>query len=222
MPDEDATGRLYRAFLTAPGKSWSQRELARAAGCSPTLVSRTVSRLQEAGALARPYRNRVVLTGPFSLLLRWAVRHRLPRPVYVRTDLTTEGVERELARSGVAAVTLFRGAWHRIRELEARVVESYVSAPAIDSLARRLGRITHRPSTAGAVLLPSHGPELVSGDIVDGVPLVAVAQNCVDLLAIGGQGPRAAVELARRTWILGEIADGSATPPRPRDLPAEV
>lgn len=192
--------RIYRLLLTYPQSSWMQKDLASRARCSRGYVSRLVGELVEAGVLARPYKNRVVLTGPSKLFMLWAARRRLPTPTFVVTRQPPEEVESVLAVTPGTALTLFRAAWHRTKFMAVTAVEAYVPEGDLRSVAERLGDPTTEPTSV--VLYPTEGGELEGAERAEGVPLVSVPQNVVDLIAFGGQGPRVAMHLARAGGLL--------------------
>ncbi|HEY5605876.1 MAG TPA: hypothetical protein VIL45_05065 [Thermoplasmata archaeon] len=192
---ETARERIYRLLLTHPKQSWMQKDLAARAGCSRGHASRVVEALTVMGVLARPFKNRVVLTGPAKLLTLWASQRRLPPPTYVETARTQEELEAEIEGSPGTGLTLFRAAWHRTKFMATSTVEIYAPRTAIAALANRLGSPAAEPTTVS--LYPTEGPELEGIERVGSVPLVSVPQNVVDLMAVGGQGPRVAIHLAR-------------------------
>ncbi len=197
---DTATERLYRLLLTYPRESWIQKDLAARAGCSRGHTSRVVAALVSAGALARPYKNRVVLTSPAKLLTLWAARRVLPPPAFVATDRDPETVEDLLRESSGVGLTLFRAAWHRTKFLMTRTVEMYVPGAELRDWIDRLGSASEDP--ARVVLYPTAGAELEGLERIDGLPLVSVPQTYVDLIAVGGQGSRVAIHLARAAGLL--------------------
>lgn len=190
-----AQERLYRVLLLDPKRAWRQTELAARADCTRGYVSRVVNSLVAAGVLGRPYRTRVVLTGPAKLLTLWAARRRLPSPRFVTTSRTPEAVDAILASHEGVALTLFRAAWHRTKFMATASVEAYVSRDDLPGVAAQLGQPTSEPTAVS--LYPTDGAELEGRESIGGLPLVSVAQNVVDLMAFGGQGPRVAIQLAR-------------------------
>ena len=199
---ETATERLYRLLLTYPKESWLQKDLASRARCSRGHVSRVVGSLIERGVLGRPYRNRVVLIGPAKLLTLWAGHRSLPPPTFVSTPRNPEAVEAMLNECSGVGLTLFRAAWHRTKFMRTSTVEAYVPVGDLTALAARLGSPTSEPTSVA--LYPAEGPELDGLERVSGLPLVSVPQNFVDLMAVGGQGPRVAMHLARTHGLLGD------------------
>lgn len=199
---ESAAERLYRELLLQPGLERSQRELARRARFTPGYASQQVKFLVEQGVLARPFRNRVVVTSPVKLLFMWAARRVLPQPTYVQTKLDGRQIERSLMRFRGVALTLFSGAWHRDHFFQSRTSEAYVPTSSIPAVANRLGKIS--PHATVVALYPSEGPELRGSSVADGPRVVSIPQNVVDLMAFGGQGPRVGIHLARTGGLLGD------------------
>ena len=199
---EPAAERLYRLLLLDPKAAWTQKNLAARAGCSRGYVSRVVGSLTAAGVVARPYKNRVVLAGPAKLLTLWASRRVLPPATFVATPRPLEEVEASLADRPGTALTLFRAAWHRTKFMRTTTVEAYVLASELPSAVRRLGSTSPEPTSVS--LYPAEGPELEGLERLGGLPLVSVPQNFVDLMAVGGQGPRVAFHLARAHGLLGD------------------
>lgn len=192
---ESARERIYRLLLTHPKEAWKQKDLAAQADCSRGYVSRVVDALVASGVLARPYKNRTVLLGPAKLLTLWASRRSLPGPVHVATALGADAVEARLRQGPGTAMTLFRAAWHRTKFMATSGVEAYVREEDLEHVAIRLGERSAEPTSV--TLYPAQGPELEAMERIDGQPLVSVPQNVVDLMAVGGQGPRVALHLAR-------------------------
>ena len=199
---ESSTERLYRLFLLDPKAAWTQKDLAARAGCSRGYVSRVIGSLTSAGVVARPYKNRVVLASPAKLLTLWAGRRVLPPPTYVAPKRFLEQTEASLADRPGVALTLFRAAWHRTKFMRTASLEAYVLAAELPSAVRRLGAASPEPTSLA--LYPAEGPELEGVERLDGMPLVSVPQNFVDLIAAGGQGPRVAFQLARAHGLLGD------------------
>lgn len=191
---ETARDRVYRLLLTYPREPWTQKDLAARAGCSRGYVSRVVDALVTSGVLTRPYKNRTVLLGPAKLLTLWASRRTLPAPVHVATDLGAADVEARLLENPGTALTLFRAAWHRTKFMATSGVEAYVRQEDLERVADCLGERSAEPTSVA--LYPAQGPEFEGVERIDGRPLVSVPQNVVDLMAIGGQGPRVALHLA--------------------------
>jgi hypothetical protein len=194
------TERLYGILLAHPKATWSQRELSARAGCSTGYTSRVVASLVSMGVLARPYKNRVILVGPTKLLTLWAARRSLPEPSYVTAERSLEEVEASLRGAVGAALTLFRAAWHRTKFLRTETLEAYAPRGDLPLWISRLGAPSVEPTPI--TLYPTDGAELEGLERVQGLPLVSVPQTYVDLMAIGGQGPRVAAHLARTTGLL--------------------
>ena len=190
-----ARERIYGLFLTHPKDAWTQKDLAARAACSRGYVSRVVDDLTAGGVLGRPYKNRVVLAGPAKLLTLWASRRSLPRPVYVASSLRLEDAEALIGRTQGTALTLFRAAWHRTKFMATSTLEAYALPDGLPGLVARLGSASPEPTSI--LLYPAEGAEFEAANVVDELPLVSVPQNVVDLIALGGQGPRVALHLAR-------------------------
>jgi len=199
---ESSAERLYRLLLLDPRAAWTQKDLAARAGCSRGYVSRVIGSLTSAGVVARPYRNRVVLASPAKLLTLWAGRRSLPPPTYVATKRSLEQTEASLADRPGVALTLFRAAWHRTKFMRTASLEAYVLSTELSFAVRRLGAPSAEPTSVA--LYPAEGAELEGLERLDGLPLVSVPQNFVDLMATGGQGPRVAFHLARAHGLLGD------------------
>lgn len=163
-------------------------------------MSRVAQALTGTGVLARPYRNRIVVTSPTRLLTLWASRRVLPEPTYIATPKAPEAVEAILREEPRTALTLFRGAWHRTKFMATSGVEAYVARDALAAAARRLGTLAEEPTRVA--LYPTDGDDLEGAERVDGMRVVSVPQNVVDLMASGGQGPRVALHLAKAYGLL--------------------
>jgi hypothetical protein len=199
---ESAFEKTARQLLVEPGMNWTGMELSARTGYSRGMTSRILQQLEREVVVARPYKNRFVLVEPIRLLVLWSSKRKLPDPVYVESSKPEGELDRAIARTKGIAMTQFRGAWLRTHYMRTTSYELYVPKEKIKTLARALGEISESPQRIS--LLPVEDNDVFLGsERVDGMPVVSVPQNFVDLMSAGGSGPRVALHLGISSGLLG-------------------
>lgn len=199
---ESAFERTARLLLLEPKRQWTGVELSQRTGYSRAMTSRILKQLERDVVVAKPYKNRFVMVEPIRLLMLWSCRRKLPSPVYVRTSKSEDDLESEIAKMKGVAVTLFRGAWLRTQYMRTSSYELYVDPKRIDQSARNIGRVSKSPERIS--LFPADDPSVFLGSQrIRGLLAVSLPQNFVDLMSIGGSGPRVALQMGTATGLLG-------------------
>ena len=199
---ESAFERTARLLLIEPKKQWTGVELSHRTGYSRAMMSRILKQLEQEVVVAKPYKNRFVMVEPIRLLMLWSSKRKLPSPVYVRSRKSEEDLDGTIARMKDVALTLFRGAWLRTQYMKTSSYELYVDPERIDQVVRRIGRISRAPERIS--LFPADDPSVFLGSQrTRGLPAVSLPQNFVDLMSIGGSGPRVALQMGTATGLLG-------------------
>ena len=186
--------RIYQLLLNSPKKTWVQKELAELSGCSAAYVSKVMGALEKEGIAVRPRKNSTRLKDFSKLLLKWAAIRKMPEPIYIKTKVDRDLDDLEFLFSGISgcALTLFSGAWHRTHLLKTSTFEAYLSPKILEKIITSIGKISDSPTT---VRLYRAENELENSGIVEGVPVVSLVQNYVDLISVGGNGIRVAKTL---------------------------
>lgn len=199
---ESAFEKTARLLLTEPQKRWTGLELSRRTHFSQAMTSRILTRLEREVVVAKPYKNQFVLVEPIRLLMLWSCRRTLPPPIFVRTKKRDDEVDSIISGIDGVAMTLFRGAWLRTQYMRTTSYELYAPAADVKAVAQSLGRVSHSPERIS--IFPAEDDSVFLGsDRIDGLPVVSVPQNFVDLMSTGGSGPRVALQLGNATGLLG-------------------
>lgn len=199
---ESAFEKTARVLLTEPRKRWTGIEISRRTGFSRAMTSRILTQLERDVVVAKPYKNQFILVEPIRLLMLWSSRRKLPSPTYVRTNKSDNDLDAVIARTKGVAATLFRGAWLRTQYMKTTSYELYVAPERIAQVAHSLGRVSRTPERVS--IYPAEDSAVFLGsEKVRGVPVVSIPQNFVDLMSIGGSGPRVALQLGNVTGLLG-------------------
>ena len=199
---ESSFERTARLLLIEPRKHWTGLELSRRTGYSRSMTSRLLKQLQRDVVIAKPYKNSFVLVEPIRLLMLWSCRRRLPPPIYVKSKKSDENIDNIIAKAEGATVTLFRAAWLRTQYMKTSSYELYVEKDRINQIIRRIGRISKSPERIAIYPADDISVFLGSGRIRD-IPVVSLPQNFVDLMSVGGSGPRVALQMGNVTGLLG-------------------
>jgi hypothetical protein len=80
--------------------------------------------------------------------------------------------------------------------------ELYVATSDLGRFIRSIGRRSESPERI-SVFLAEDSSVFLGKDEVDGLPIVSVPQNFVDLMSVGGSGPRVALQIGTATGLLG-------------------
>lgn len=198
---ESAFERTARLLLTEPGKRWTGVELSRRTGYSRSMTSRILQQLKRDVVVAKPYKNQFVMVEPIRLLMLWSCRRKLPQPIHVNTKRSDDDLDDIIASAEGVAVTLFRAAWLRTQYMKTTSYELYVDTDKVDRVVRSMGRVSRSPGRVS--IFPAEDRSVFLGsEKVNGLPAVSIPQNFVDLMSIGGSGPRVALHLGTATGLL--------------------
>ena len=191
-------------------KEWDQKDLVRAAECTKGYVSRMIKKLEDLGIVTKTSRSRIVVVDLPKLLNYWISIRKLPKPIYVDMDEPVENIEKDLKRLKGSktkidySITLFSGAWHRVKLLKADRLEVYVLKKDLQKLLKILGRLGGKPNPYGKVeVYVTDKYDLMGSEKISGLNVAPVTQNYVDLATIGGNGTRVALELAKKFGLFG-------------------
>ena len=199
---ESAFEKTARLLLTEPQKRWTGIEISRRTGFSRAMTSRILTQLEREVVVAKPYKNQFILVEPIRLLMLWSSKRKLPPPIYVRTIKSDADLDAIISRTGGVAATLFRGAWLRTQYMRTTSYELYVAPERIERITRSLGKASRFPERIS--IYPAEDDAVFLGsEKIGGVPAVSIPQNFVDLMSIGGSGPRVALQLGSVTGLLG-------------------
>ncbi len=198
---ESATEKILRLVLLHHEKSWKQVELAELAGCSKAFVSKLTKKMVSEGVLARPNAQEILLISGTKALALWCNTRKMPHPVYIKTLLTKTAIENKLRKEKCYALTLFSAAWHRVKFMKTNRIEAYVDKGCVKSFADKFGRLSKTPTNF--IAFPSGKEVFEKTETIEGLRLIHVIQNYVDLASSGGTGMRVAYELGKKYNIRG-------------------
>ncbi len=195
---ETAKEKVMRSLLTHPKNTWKQKELADKAGCSKAFLSKLTKKFISEGILTRPYNQQLVLVSYTKLLNKWSGERKMPQPVYIKTEMKSKRVEQKLKKMESYALTLFSAAWHRIKFMKTNTVEVYVHKD-LKPFIKTFGKKSKDPTTFSIFPIDE---EIEGSEKINGLSLVSVVQNYVDLMSYGGNGARVAFELAKKYELI--------------------
>ncbi len=198
---ETATEKMIRLFLLYPKKRWKQIELARKSKCSKAFVSKFVKKMVAEGILARPKPQEIMLLSGTKLLNSWCSIRKLPKPVYIKTNLSKLQTEKMLEKEGGYCLTLFSAAWYRTKFMKTDKIEAYVEKGKIKKFVKKFGTTSKNPTNF--IVFPSDSHIIGNSEKINGICLVNIIQNYVDLVSYGGTGMRVADELDKKYNIRG-------------------
>lgn len=201
MGMESAFEKTARLLLTEPQRRWTGLELSQRTGFSRAMTSRILTQLGNDVVVAKPYKNQFVLVEPIRLLMLWSCRRRMPRPTYVKTNKTDDDVDAIIRRTKGVALTLFRGAWLRANYMRTTSYELYAAPEKLQKVVRSIGRASTIPQHI-SIYSAEDGAVFQGIEKVKGIPIVSVPQNFVDLMSVGGSGPRVALQLGTAIGLL--------------------
>ena len=199
---ESAFERTARLLLLEHKKRWTGLELSERTEYSRAMMSRILKQLERDVVVAKPYKNRFVMVEPIRLLMLWSCRRKLPPPLFVKTKKSDEDLDDTIAKAEGVAVTLFRAAWLRTQYMKTTSYELYVEPDRIDQVVRLVGRISRSPERV-AIYPADDRSVFLGSERIGGIPVVSLPQNFVDLMSIGGSGPRVALQMGNATGLLG-------------------
>jgi len=126
------SSRIARWLLIHPGKFFSQRELARAAGMDEGFVSRIVSRMVKEGLILRDESGNVLAQDPAALMEAWRESYRIQAHAWMRGHIAARSGEEALQR--LAAACQNRGIAYAATGLGAAWLYTHFAAYRIASL----------------------------------------------------------------------------------------
>ena len=126
------SSRIARWLLIHPGKSFPQRELARAVGMDEGFVSRIVSRMVKDGLIRRDKSGSVLVQDPAALLEAWRETYRIRAQARMRGHIAARTGEEALQR--LAASCQNRGIAYAATGLGAAWLYTHFAAYRIASL----------------------------------------------------------------------------------------
>lgn len=138
------SSRIARWLLIHPGKSFSQRELARAAGMDEGFVSRIVSRMVKEDLIRRDESGNVLAQDPATLVEAWRESYRIQAHAWRRGHIAARSGEEALQRLAAAcqnrgiayAATGLGAAWLYTHFAAYRTASLYLNeAPSLSWLA---------------------------------------------------------------------------------------
>lgn len=187
--------------LFALKKDWKQRELLAEAGCTKGYLSKVIKRLENENSVTKIDRKQIIVIDLPKLLSHWISIRKLAKPHFIDTEESVEKIEQKLKKSNINySITLFRAAWHRLKLLKVEKIEIYVLEKDLGKVFKLLGK----PNAYGKVeLYPAEETDISYSEKINGINLVPVVQNYVDLMHAGGNGTRIALELAKRFELFG-------------------
>jgi len=189
--------RIIRLSLTYPNKKWKQKELISSTGYSKGFISQETKRLSEENIVSKLNEKIVLIDFP-KLLNKWVGIRKLPKPLYFKIGNVNK-FEKKLKNSKIEyALTLFRAAWHRIKFLKVEKVELYIKKKDLAKIKKLLGK----EQIAGNVEVYLDEDVFVGCEKIRGLNLVSVVQNYVDLMCVGGNGTRVAMQLAKKYELI--------------------
>ena len=182
-------------------KEWNQRDLVKRVDCTKGYVSKVVRKLEDLNIVTKTSRNRIVVIDLPKLLNYWTSIRTLPKPLYVDVKESVENIEKKLRKTKIAySLTLFSAAWHRIKLLKVDKIEAYLLKKDLQKFLKLIGK----PSPYGKVeIYVTNKYDLIESEKINGLNLVPITQNYVDLMVVGGNGTRVALELAKKFGLFG-------------------
>lgn len=189
-------------------KEWEQKDLVASAGCTKGYVSRTVKKLEDLNIVTKISRGKIIVVDLPKLLNYWISIRKPFAPIYVDIKRPVENIEKKLKDPKMKkikySITLFRAAWHRIKLLKVDKIEIYVLEKDLQKLLKLLCKLGGKSSPYGKVeIYVADEYDLAGSKKVGGLSLVPITQNYVDLMVVGGNGTRVALELAKKFGLLG-------------------
>ena len=198
---ETATEKMTRLLLLYPEKKWKQAELAERSGCSKAFASKFTKKMVAEGILARPKPQEIMLLGGTKLLNAWCSMRKLPKPIYIKTNLSKPQIEKMLKKEKGCCLTLFSAAWHRIKFMKTERIEAYVEKSKAKKFIKKFGLATKNPTNF--IIFPSDSHVFENSEKISGICLVNIVQNYADLISSGGTGMRVAYELGKKYNLRG-------------------
>jgi len=186
-------------------KEWAQKDLVEKTECTKGYVSRTIRKLEDLNIVTKTSRNKIIVIDLPKLLNYWTSIRKLPSPIYIDIKEPIENIEKKLKKSKIDySLTLFSAAWHRIKLLKVDKIEVYLLKKDLQKFLKLASKLGGRPSPYGKVeVYVADKYDLIGSEKINGLNLVPITQNYVDLMVVGGNGTRVALELAKKFGLLG-------------------
>lgn len=185
-------------------KEWNQKDLVKRAECTKGYVSKIIRKLGDLNIVTKTSRNRIVVIDLPKLLNYWISIRKLPSPIYVDIKKPIENIEKKLKRSKIDySLTLFSAAWHRIKFLKVDKIEVYILKKDLQKFLKLASKMSGKLSPYGKVeIYVGDKYDLIGSEKINGLNLAPITQNYVDLMVVGGNGTRVALELAKKFELL--------------------
>jgi hypothetical protein len=196
-----STEKIICLLLTNPKKEWKQIELAKKAGCTKAFLSKLTKKMVSQGILARPKSQQIIVISIAKLLNRWCSIRKLPKPIYIKTNLSKQQIEKKMKKESNYALTLFSAAWHRVKFMKTNTIEAYVKKGKVMDFIKKFGSPVKNPTNF--IIYPEEKQVFENIEKIRGLCLVHVIQNYVDLTSISGTGIRVAHELDKKYNLRG-------------------
>jgi len=182
-------------------KDWKLSDLIKLSSSTKGHVSKVIKKLEEQSIVTKTDRHTIIVIDLPKLLNYWISLKKLPRPYYLDTKEDTKEIERRLKKSDIEySISFFRAAWHRLKLLKIEKIEMYVLEKDLNKIFRLVGR----PKPYGKVeVYPATKMDIFGFEKIAGLRLVPLTQNYVDLMCVGGNGSRIALELAKKYDLYG-------------------
>jgi hypothetical protein len=183
------SARIARWLLAHPGKSFSQRDIARATLMDEGFVSRIVSRLVSEGYIERDESSAVSVKDATLLLDAWRDAYRFSHHTFFRGTVAARSGEALLMMVAKAiqqhqlryATTGLSAAWLMTHFAAFRTASIYLEAEPTDDFKADLG---FREDDRGAnlwLIVPDDEGVLQSGKVIEGISCVHPVQAYLDL-----------------------------------------
>ncbi len=186
-------------------KEWNQKDLVEKANCTKGYVSKIIGKLTYLNIVTKTSRKKIVVIDLPKLLNYWISIRKLPNPIYIDIKEPVENVERKLKKSKIDySLTLFSAAWHRIKLLKVDKIEVYVLKKDLQKFLKIAAKLGGKPGPYGKVeIYIANKYDLIGSEKISDLNLVPITQNYVDLMTVGGNGTRVALELAKKFGLFG-------------------
>lgn len=182
-------------------REWKQKNLVLQSKSTKGYVSRIIRKLEDLNIIARIDRNNLVVVDLPKLLNHWISLRKFPKPYCIDVRESVEKVEDKLKKSNLGySIAMFRAAWHRLKLLKIDKLEVYVLEKDLQKFFKLVGK----PSPFGKVeVYTATEVDILGYDKVNGLKIVPLTQNYVDLMVVGGNGTKIALELAKKYELFG-------------------
>lgn len=202
------SARVTRWLLLHPGRSWLQRDLAKATSLTEGFTSRVVRRLEEAELLVRDKKGAVRPRDPNLLLDAWTERYDFTKHEILKGHVVARSSGQLLERLVGAfnscrleyAATALPSAWQRDQFAMFRIATFYVREGPSKKL---LDTLEFRSESRGSnvwLVTPNDEGVFHGAEDLGGVRCVSAVQTYLDLLGHPERAKDAAEQLRKR-WL---------------------